>query len=148
MEQLTEDYISFETAKLAKEKNFAWTQFYPATGTTIIDAKSDDGYTCYNEEGFFIRPKIYNTKNPHYPRPTQALLSKWLRKFHNMNVWVDCSKDKKYIFTINFIDKGDYIQSDDKEYEGERNWWDTHEEALDKGLFEALKLINNEQKKG
>ena len=65
-----------------------------------------------------------------------------------MNVWVDCSKDKKYIFTINFIDKGDYIQSDDKEYEGERNWWDTHEEALDKGLFEALKLINNEQKKG
>ena len=106
---MKEQLISFETAKLAKEKGFP-------KDLIIIDHVTD--------VGSFVE------------FPTQSLLQKYLREEHKINVWVfprlirdgyicaiEKIKDKgksKTILTISF---------------------NTYEEALEHGLFEALKLI-------
>jgi hypothetical protein len=68
---ITEDYISFETAKLLKEKGFmdgAIVKFF-ASG--------------YNKNGHIL--SIRDTELDDYPRPTLQMATKWLRKNFNMN---------------------------------------------------------------
>ena len=86
---ITEDYVSFETAKLLKEKGFdiALSYFYNSDGRR--------GYaTSYNwnqTTGDF----------PDYSCPTQALAMKWLREVHGIHINllpydVYCTITKKY----------------------------------------------------
>ena len=68
---ITEDYISFETAKLLKEKGFmdgAIVKFF-ASG--------------YDKNGHIL--SIRDTEIDDYPRPTLQMAMKWLRKNFNMN---------------------------------------------------------------
>lgn len=65
---ITEDYISFETAKLLKEKGFmdgAIVKFF-ASG--------------YNKNGHIL--SIRDTELDDYPRPTLQMAMKWLREKH------------------------------------------------------------------
>lgn len=78
METITEDYVSFETAKLLKEKGF---DSYPL-------------FPCYKEDnGKFIEcPTTLDTINYSFiPAPTIQRAMKWLRKVHNLyiNIWAD-----------------------------------------------------------
>src|SRR5574344_1435863 len=71
---IKEQYISFETAKLAKEKRFnePVCTHYTKTGTI---------WHCNDKEDF-------NESSGVYSRPTQSLLARWLREVHNMCVEV------------------------------------------------------------
>ena len=66
-----EDYVSFETAKLLKEKGF-------------------DVYVSsfYNNEGGFNRKEAdWNWNNgPYYSAPTLQMAMKWLREVHNYDI--------------------------------------------------------------
>lgn len=111
---MKEQLITFETAKLAKEKGFR----------LLVDFESS--------------------------YPTQSLLQKWLREKHNIDVVISperYSNGVNYLVqaqkwdlnadpevNLNFVIKGSCWYNDNHEYP-------TYEEALEKGLQEALKLI-------
>jgi hypothetical protein len=135
---MQEQLITFETAKLAKEKGFV----NGTKGCFIvykednINPKGDKG----TKKGEFEYCKRFSLKNGeldsdedynYLERPTQSLLQKWLREKHDIEIYVRSSVDlynKKYWTT--FLPNGCL--------ENKNN---TYEEALEIGLQEALKLI-------
>lgn len=69
---MTEDYVSFETAKLLKERGF-----------------DEACLTIYGTEGFMKEEKNWfnhNMKAKYAVAPTQALVIKWLRVKYNLYV--------------------------------------------------------------
>lgn len=137
--------ITFETAKLAKEKGFQWRILqwvdppYPGGAPRIVSqdgAGEEYNNPCFSKEGKEIVPKYYSPVNPHYPRPTQSLLNRWLREKYKIYVTCGQAIKKSWIYAIGRIDEG--IEYDtDKLYA-------SYEEAMEAGLQEALKLIKNE----
>ena len=89
---ITEDYVSFETAKLLKEKGFD--KNYPLI-------------PCYREDnGEFIDiPTTLDTINYCFiPAPTLQMAMKWLRKAHGIDIIIEISdpsvKNRKYYCMI------------------------------------------------
>lgn len=79
---ITEDYVSFETAKLLKEKGF---------DESISMVYMSYGDLCKLERYDSIRNSNYNdiTKNYfEYTAPTLQMAMKWLRKEHNIQIVV------------------------------------------------------------
>ena len=135
--------ITFETAKLAKEKGFNEREHY------FYKVKSENDvelYGCTKKQlvGFKGYVPIYhkvrdyhtnkeklNAKLYRCSAPTQSLLQKWLREKHNIhliaykNINID-GYDWCYITTDGITNINSYK---------------TYEEALEAGLQEALKLI-------
>lgn len=109
---MQEQLISFETAKLAKEKGFKenCTHLY---NNEILEEKNCIGFVI-NIDGI----------NNLITAPTQSLLQKWLRETHKIHVW--CS----------YQEKGYFINIDTKELNG---WYREYEEALENGLRMGLK---------
>lgn len=113
---MKEKLVSFETAKLAKEKGF---DFLPWTWIEIAGKDFEE-----------MLGKISNTDRKYFP--TQSLLQKWLREVHNI-----------HISTIIRVGTGKYrVRIDYKHLEIWKNEicgiFNTYEEALEKGLQEAL----------
>lgn len=114
---MKDQLIEFETAKLAKEKNFD-----------------------INCDKYTIDGKIVGCGNMvgKYNAPTQSLLQKWLREKHNTEVEttrIDYKGIENYDCSVELWKK-------DKNYELKSSSFGiTHEETLEKGLIEALKLI-------
>jgi hypothetical protein len=128
---MQETKVTFETAKLAKEKGFNWaSKCYHSDGSfqdrQRLDNYNDSMFTDGNE--YLISA------------PTQSLLQKWLREVHNSHVsivegfqdgkiyyeaWVNIFKNKKF---------------EEQHFDLEM-YSDKYEEALEKALQEALKLI-------
>jgi hypothetical protein len=133
---MKEQLISFETAKLAKEKGF--------------------NLKCYHRVSFIWqdKPTHYlgnyldtNSENVDgmYSAPTQSLLQKWLREVHNINIFMTFKPNiKKWDFIPYSMDMNakEYIKYN-SEYTKQNNErrFDTYEEALEIGLQEGLKLI-------
>jgi len=120
---MKEQLITFDTAKLAKEKGFNWVveRYFDFIG----DECSNSGMTNFNE-----------SKEKLYSRPTQSLLQKWLYEtkllwvepiYNEYHKWFQC-----VIYDLRTNDcLGDVFGDQSK----------TPFEALEKGLQEALKLI-------
>ncbi len=84
---ITEDYCSYEVAKLLKEKGFEidTNRDYWKIGEdgTMYFMSSIGAYTSNpNDEYAFYRPE--NS----YPCPTHQMALKWLRKVHNQHVQI------------------------------------------------------------
>lgn len=119
---MEDELITFETAKLAKDKGFE---------VSVLSI-----FNYFTSTG----GRLYNVKFPdktYFVRPTQSLLQKWLREVHKVD------------FTL-YLDNGGYTV--EWSFLGKNNKWDpkkqgakedfkTYEEALEAGLQEALKLI-------
>lgn len=134
---IADTLISLETAKLAAEKGF--------------DIKVQDSYNLYfhNDKGPFYRlePNLQYPKQNYnqfsdsqFSAPTQSLLQKWLRDERNLFVYViprfDGFDHAQYFCNYEIYYPGD-VESRDIEGDGSY----TYEEALEKGLQEALKQI-------
>ena len=124
---MKEQLISFETAKLAKEKGFK-------IPTEVMYKGNEKSYGHNNEWG--IDEKRLDGEFPYrnqqwYSIPTQSGLQKWLREKHNIhliaykNINID-GYDWCFITTDGITNINSYK---------------TYEEALEAGLQEALKLI-------
>lgn len=88
---ITEDYVSFDTAKLLKEKGF--------------DEPVISYYTESGLEGYMLALKAAkNTEldNGFISRPTQAITMKWLREEHNKIIVPGISLDDRTSSTINY----------------------------------------------
>lgn len=140
---MTEQLVTFETAKLAKEKGFTWNtrDVFLETLEHTLDCGRGDVITFPYQASRpcqTIRP--YSRASEGYerevaPAPTQSLLQKWLRDVHDIHVW--CEKQHKDV-----PNKYGYRLGPDLEHSAfTYNDW-SYEEALEEGLVEALNLIN------
>lgn len=129
---MKEQLITFETAKLAKQKGFEFlVEPYPRT-ELMFDGV---GQTIIGSNANIVHPSFYL-------KPTQSLLQKWLREKHNIIVTSDCAIEGEWWYQLKHsptemirIYKSTGLLGDSK----------TYEEALEKGLIEALKLIKNKK---
>ena len=126
---MEEQYITFETAKLAKEKKF----IHPTLAN----------YEC--EEDGTVKELNWKFKNLgdfldnlHTPVCTQSLLQKWLREIHNIHIVItlEFSESLKELWYYGLLSiKGNEINELGDE------GYTTYELALEAALQEALKLI-------
>ena len=119
---MKEQLISFETAKLAKEKGFdieVNQYFKEAFPENLMNHNVNCNFNKYIELCCSA--------------PTQSLLQKWLREIFGYEVLLDIDLNLDYFVCIKHRDKGLLFES--------KNTFKTYEEALEKGLQESLKLI-------
>jgi len=120
-----ETLISFKTAELAKEKGFGLNSY---TGFV------------YDNDGKLLNLAFYDMGDK-YAAPTQSLLQKWLREEHEIHVSAFPVFSHKYFPTIRkFYKYKEYDNILGSPYNPNSSK-DTYEEALEKGLQEALKLV-------
>ena len=129
---LKEDIVSFETAKLAKEKGF------------IFNGRTNDWLQTtlpYHEDG---TRNIGTHYEDYIGAPTQSLLQKWLRDKHHIQVEVNFRR-----FGVESCN-GYFYMANPKKYctmnyytgvEGKGRGFTTYEEALEEGLKVGLNLI-------
>ena len=142
---MEEQLISFETANLAKEKGFniPCENFY----ITYIDDDVVDLFNYEEQRGSGFAELYRNNKEFKFSAPTQSLLQKYLRDVHNLYVdsYHDLTADGKiiqYYTSWGFLQQKDINGNQNVNgWYDEYNDWKTYEEALEKGLQEALKLI-------
>ena len=128
---MEEQPVLFETAKLAKEKGF------------------DEYYMdCYDPNGKIIplRNQAALIEEVFCSAPTQALLQKWFREVWRIEVFVYCNAsgwmwEINKAFSKDSFSGGTSVKWSEETGPNESGEWDTYEEALEVGLFEALKLI-------
>lgn len=124
---MKEELVSFETAKLLKEKGFSLS--YPSA--------------CYYNNELWISENLIahsDIKKPDgnylFKAPTQSLAQKWLREKHNIQVYANSAtlKNGKYADYVAFVNGLAINDPRDEEYQ-------TCEEALEEGLKQGLLLI-------
>ena len=120
-------YIQFETAKLALEKGYRnkgkWGYYAPQGG----GGKQRNG----NQKGF-----------PEFgAAPRQDYLQKWLRDVHKIHIEIFLSDNYPYTgYYYRVMEVGQYLVTS---HDGIIS--DSYEEALEKGLLEALKAIKTKE---
>ena len=165
---MTEQLISFETAVLAKEKGFI--MFTPNTKSASINNRNhkDEHYSFYQDarncdyeedlkhlKVLQLKEKIGTNSSEiytllieygvikgtlssgmkAYSAPTQSLLQKWLREKYGLHIQIlEYNKDGSLIIEI-LRDKIEIFRKMTNFNLVE------YEQALEKGLYEALKLI-------
>ena len=149
---MKEQIVTFETAKLAKEKGFNYPtnlyyqhalteQVHEEDGTSgpfgweLGETSLQSGYHVNN------RKEIDFSNNAWYlcSAPTQSLLQKWLREIYKIDIYIRFWNGSKitYEYVFRYIDSNKKSNTIFSDYR-----YDNYEEALEKGLQEALKLIN------
>lgn len=129
--------ITFETAKLAKEKGFT-----QETNRFEIPYYNYKGEFKGDVSDWRVRKYIRgeDTSNIEFvSAPTQSLLAKWLREKHNIHIEISNNNYNKLLnwsFDLHKLPVG-IIQM----WERGDSTYNTYEEAYEIGLQEALKLI-------
>ena len=132
---MKENIVTFQVAKLAKEKGFGEKVYreYDKSGYLRCTSKSAD---------VVLGPYDELLKSTEYPAPTQSLLQRWLREVHKINIFISSKTiENKTIFIPHGRTIPDTIKNnlivDIIQYCTNN----TYEEALEIGLYQALSLI-------
>jgi len=140
---MQENLITFETAKLAKEKGFniPTLQYYTPKGycTESADYMTERYVKSNWNNGQGSYPTL--SKDVSSSAPTQSLLQKWLREVHNTHLMVEPYYNGEKLLVYGF----DLITERAEEETIIEKGFKTYEEALEIGLQEALKLIPNKK---
>ena len=152
---MKEELITFETAKLAYEKGYTREVVgisFTSTRRNYYNMQGKLNGDCIDFVRDILKYGKQKSKIKHilYPATSQSLLQRWLREEYSIDVVLDPERYKNGVnymvqaqkwdlqadheINPNFIVKGSYWFNDNGEYP-------TYEEALEKGLQEALKLI-------
>ena len=128
---MREELVTFETAVLAKEKGFDW-------GVRHYYGSPMNPHICYAKSDYAI-PRDYDSKdkgNPAYyiSAPTLSLLQRWLREIKQVEIVVSPRNKDKGMFYGCSVLTDDLHSSVGSEFK-------SYEEALEKGLMFALKLL-------
>lgn len=127
MSTITEDFVSFEVAKLLKEKGF-----------------SESCYMYYDNKGDisgkYINPDIpFNYSSvPYYLCPSQSMAMKWLRDVHKLSIEPFYMFPAIWEIDIKYIDK----KTDLSEFEDIRDKsYNSYEEAVEAALKYTLEKL-------
>ena len=141
---MKEELISFETAKLAKEKGFdlKCIENYDPEGIIQPWDSLEDVVGNYSDIDEYLYHNNSSLGKNYVSAPTQSLLQKWLREEYNIHitVWLEDSSGKDFICSYGDSSSMDQALIHDENTE-ELMHFTTYELALEKGLQEALKLI-------
>jgi hypothetical protein len=151
---MKDQLITFETAKLAKEKGFKELCFAAFHKNNNGDGYFESGIIDQSE--YFKFPTMSNgdkiavlQKDYIHTilRPTQSLLQKWLRETHNISIELSSNDLDGFYYEVVII-KENSSHLVLKNRKGNNMFentisidYSTYEEALELGLQEALKLI-------
>ena len=130
---IKEDFVSFEVAKLLKEKGFdeECRQYW----------SESDGRFIHSESVYPIR----NITNPCFfgpAAPTLQMAAKWLREEHNLSIDNTCSINGFYCSVVHIVkDKGGRIIDVEDSADWETPYCKTFEEAFDKALKFCLERM-------
>lgn len=121
---MKEDYVSFETAKLFKEKGF-----------------KEPTLTYYCEDGYLCNPDWYDDWNykdsTSFSAPTLQMAAKWLREkfgvYINVSAFASHATKSGWAFA--------YEIKSEQSHTPDNISFSSYEEALDAGIVKALELI-------
>ena len=118
----TEDYVSLEVAKLLKEKGYCWPcgSFYTLEGFIRFRSIPDN----FNRLTAYSRPALYEAQ-------------KWLRSVKGLHVEVIYMSEDYWLYEILTLTYHYLIGFNDRK----NVKYNSYEEALSAGVFEALNLI-------
>jgi hypothetical protein len=122
---MTEELVTLETAEMLKEKGFD------------IPVESISKFCCNLLQKFGVR---VNHDDPIFfydDRPPQSLAQKWLRETRKLHVEVSYMHGDYWIYDILTIPNHDLVGLSDRPLVH----YKSYEEALEAGIFEALKLV-------
>lgn len=133
METIKEDYVSFETAKLLKEKGFEGYSIF-----TIYDENAANAYIKELQE----KHLPYSSDDPklkefYYTKPTLQMATKWLRRIYNINIdIVSVWNQKRFEYQVFVVtpENAKHCYIDDKLYL-------SHEEACEAAIKYCLKNL-------
>lgn len=143
--------IKFETAKLVKEKGFNEPVFYYYSSdgslNKLIEESNGEREYYFEYEDFLESYNDFNLKVQVYSACTQSALQKWLREKHNIHILMNAGmhNGKEQTFYCNVVLFGKNLYK--SKFKSKTSMY-SYEEALEKGLIEALKLIEYEVRMG
>lgn len=124
---MTDDYVSFETAKLLKEAGFDWPcrEHYAHNKGKVLTWTD-------------MEPCNQNEYKYYYSRPTLSLAAKWLREKFNVH----------FEIFVNNIDGWSYVAYNicEKTWEYVAVHQGSYEDALESGMIRVLKMICKNEK--
>lgn len=125
---MIEELVTLETAKMLKEKGF---------NMYCSFTFREDGNYYYSQTSY-----IANSSLPanNYSAPRLYIAQKWLRETKNLHLSI-IRNACGYSYDICKADNGTHIAEGVFKGPNDGGEWDTYEEALEAGIFEALKLI-------
>ena len=123
---MTEQLISLETAKLAKEKGFVQNPY---------EIPYSYRYKFTDNTGCVLSHSLFNPSSNICTAPTQSLLQKWLREKYDIDIIINTYRNQNQKYYKYFISEKSKNVIKSEEY------YNTYEDALEIGLQEALKLI-------
>lgn len=149
-----EQLVSFETAKLAKQKGFNWLCYHHYDNINLVANYVENGSSTDVEFRADLEDLLENYNSKHligefYSAPTQSLLQRWLREEYGIHINIQ----KLYQCNVSpAVFEGWHIYVAGKTFEIRYDINDilidktfsTYEEALEAGLQEGLKLIKDE----
>lgn len=124
---MIEDYVSFEIAKLLKGKGFDINTLmvYSQNGNFMPDGAIEDTYQVF------------------YAAPTLQMAMKWLREVHNLHIEVyrtACG----YLYIISKVPTGSDLYDDGDAYDGDdenSGQWTTYEKACEDAIKYCLENL-------
>jgi len=134
--------ISFETAKLAKEKGFEYKTIHCYDTS---NPPNNNGAVSINPEGKNWNDDEKDEDGELFSAPPQSLLQKWLREEKGISVDVFTSLKEKRKFEFGCDMMAYFNINDEWQTYNLNKFFVTYEEALESGLKKALILINHEQ---
>lgn len=156
---MTEQLITFRTARLAKAKGFdVYTNHFFINNKLIDISDLEDVYS-----NNWNKPKWVFDKDGHecfgcesdnkkwfdvYSAPTQTLVQKWLREVHKININVVCvtfAREEDVIPNQQPMYSGSIVLADGRKYKLSYGYWNvlspSYEGVLEEALFDSLTLI-------
>ena len=131
----TEDYISFETAKLLKEKGFNW---------------ECECYYFFNNEVQFEESLAHwdwnNGYTYRYSAPTIQMAMKWLREAYKIHInldihWLHFANTLGWMYIITKIVENGVEYVDAKGDEDDKHFYSTYEEAAEAAIKYCLENL-------
>ena len=122
MATITEDYVSFETAKLLNEKGFSG----ECNKVAHQDTKNEYYFGNYSDD----------LKGRLLPVPTIQMAMRWLREVHHIHIRLLNSSDESYRYEI-YPMKGKYRNK----CFADNRYYDCYEQACEAACIHALKNL-------
>lgn len=148
MKQITEDYVSYETAKLLKEKGFKQDCDYATSWYAAEYYKSSVQGEWFEGEHQIIEDiddkctiSYLSDKGVFIPAPTHQMALKWLREVQNIHIEIyrtACG----YLYIISNIPYGTDLYN--PEYGGDdenSGQWTTYEKAVEAAIKYTLENL-------
>jgi hypothetical protein len=132
--------ITFETAKLVKEKGFDWPVSHIIAFNEVNNSHEYTGETEFTLEE--AEAATSNTEKEHYLCPSQSLLQKWLRETHKLDIVIQAYADEngdqespRYDYEMY------YPKFTEEDYGGTPKYHVLYEECLEEALIDGLNSL-------